>query len=181
MGRHNHGEERNFPKAILLAGLVALLAPVTTARAADQASAAPPAALESFAPAVGRWACDNRTLGEGAHAYGSTAQFSRELDGRAYIWRWQETGSTEHPTPNETVELIMFDPDTKRVVTSGMSRFGPIKRIGDGWVGNRLTWEADGYRIVGTRKVPGEDLSYVVEVPKDGRWVTVVEGTCRKQ
>jgi hypothetical protein len=62
-----------------------------------------------------------------------------------------------------------------------MCRFGAIRRIGDGWVGDRLTWDADGYRIIGTRKVGGEELSYVVDVPKEGRWVTVVEKTCRKQ
>lgn len=38
-----------------------------------------------------------------------------------------------------------------------------------------------GYRILGTRKVRSEDLSYRVDVPKDGQWVSVAEGTCRKE
>lgn len=82
-------------------------------------------ALNDWGPNLGRWACECRTLGDGAHSFTATGELTRELDGHAYLWRWAEAESSEHRNPLKDIELWGYDPTTSRVVKAFVNREGP--------------------------------------------------------
>lgn len=169
------------PQTAIALGLLGTLLVVAPAARADDREPPRPSAMEDWRVNVGKWACDCRALGEGAHAFKATGELSRELDGHAYVWRWEEAESGEHRSPNRVIELWGYDAATRRTVKTFVSRDGRGVQTSTGWSSDRWIWEGEGYRIPVLQRVRGRDLSFTVDVRKDEQWVPVIEGTCKPQ
>ena len=143
-------------------------------------------AAADFKRLVGLWYCDNRTLGEGSHAYKSIWEFKTEFGDRTYVGRWREVRSQEHAQPNNGISLWSYDAKAKRYVLDGLD-FGTSRYT---WTSDpsewtdkypfRYVWSAEGFRLPIHRKDSNE-WTFAAEVQDGAKWTTVAEGTCKKQ
>jgi hypothetical protein len=150
---------------------------------ASLAQDGPPKQLEIYKQWVGKWACENRTLGEGSHAFKATWEMVEEFP-NVYTARWLEVESNEHPQPGQFAYLHPFDLGSKRhtcvvQLNTGTqihwTATGVTNAYPASWV-----WEAEGFRSPITRHTD-RDVSWAFEI-KDGDKVTrLTEGRCTKQ
>lgn len=163
--------------------VIIALSLVCSLPAAGVAQDSPPKELALYKAYVGKWACDNKALGEGAHAFKGTFEFKEEFP-NVWIGRYQDIASPEHPTPGSVVQMYSFDPKSKRYTR--VSQDNTSTQLT--WSSSEFTdkypvsfvWEAEGVRMPIATKTANEWL-WGLEVKDGEKWTKVVEGTCKKQ
>lgn len=146
---------------------------------ASVAFAQKPAQLDDYAWQVGNYQCTGETKGEGAHPFTATYSLTRELDGGVYIERYVEAKTAQHQQPFAIIHLYTYDAQNKRYVRNGVDGGGGRhEHTSTGWNDGVFTWDAGGFRIPITRG--DNQFSFKAELQKDGNWVLLATGTCKK-
>jgi hypothetical protein len=142
-------------------------------------------AATDFQALTGLWRCDNRTVGEGSHAFKSIWNFRPEFGERTYVARWNEFQSAEHAQPTDGIHLWSYDAKLDRYfvdgLNSGTNRFTWTSQPSE-WTETypfRYVWAAEGFQLPIVRKNPNE-WTWAAQIKDGTEWVTVSEGTCRK-
>ncbi len=158
-----------------------LLAGITCATFMNATSfAAPPPELENYRWAVGQYSCAGETRGEGSHSFTATFSLTRALNGGVYVERYVEAKSAQHPNPFSVMYLWTYDTQNKRYVRNGVDGDGGrYEQTATGWNDGVWIWDAGGFRIPITREGDNQ-FSFRAELLKDGDWVQLASGTCKK-
>jgi hypothetical protein len=135
--------------------------------------------LDDYQWQVGSYTCNGETTGEGAHPFTATYSLTRELDGGVYIERYAEAKTAQHQQPFSIVHLYTYDAKTRRYVRNGVDgNGGRHEHTSAGWTDGVWIWDAGGFRIPIKRGDNGFDFK--AELLKDGNWVLLASGTCRR-
>ena len=157
-----------------------LLAGVTCAMFMSATSfAAPPLELDNYRWQVGQYSCTGETTGEDAHSFRASYSLTRIMNGGAYMERYSEEKTSQHQQPFSVTHLYTYDTQNKRYVRNGVDGDGGRhEHTSTGWKDGVWIWDAGGFRIPITR---GDDqFSFRAELLKDGDWVLLASGTCKK-
>lgn len=146
---------------------------------AAQALAKPPAELDNYRWQVGQYSCAGETTGDSAHAFTATYSLTRSLDGGVYVERYAEAKTAQHSDPFSIIHLYTYDTQKQHYVRNGVDgNGGRHEHISTGWKDGVWTWDAGGFRIPITRG--DNQFSFRAELLKDGNWVLLASGTCKK-
>ena len=138
-----------------------------------------PPELENYRWQVGYYRCAGETAGEGAHPFTATYTLTWDLDGGVYIERYIEAKTAEHQQPFSIIHLYTYDTKNKRYVRNGVDgNGGRHEHTSTGWNDGVWVWDAGGFRIPITRG--DNQFSFRAELLKDGNWVLLASGTCKK-
>lgn len=138
-----------------------------------------PPQLDDFRWQVGSYKCTGNTAGEGAHPFTATYSLTRDLDGGVYVERYVEAKTAQHQQPFSIIHLYTYDTKNQRYVRNGVDgNGGRHEHTSTGWTDGVWIWDAGGFRIPITR---GENqFSFKAELMKDGNWVLLASGVCKK-
>ncbi|MBX9629591.1 MAG: hypothetical protein K2X67_03640 [Burkholderiales bacterium] len=138
-----------------------------------------PPQLDDYRWQVGSYRCVGETAGEGAHPFTATYSLTRDLDGGVYLERYIEAKTAQHQQPFSIIHLYTYDTKNQRYVRNGVDgNGGRHEHTSTGWSNGVWIWDAGGFRIPITR---GENqFSFKAELMKDGNWVLLASGVCKK-
>ena len=141
--------------------------------------AQPPSQLEDYRWQVGQYACAGETTGDTAHSFTATYSLTRAMDGGVYIERYSEAKTAQHADPFSVTHLYTYDTQNKRYIRNGVdNNGGRHEHTSTGWNDGVWIWDAGGFRIPITRG--DNQFSFRAELLKDGNWMLLASGTCKK-
>ncbi|MEW6322195.1 MAG: DUF1579 family protein [Acidobacteriota bacterium] len=175
-----------FPAGLALAGFVLAVHVVS----AEQPQAPMPAPeLKQIAVFEGSWTCDGATKESPfgpAGKMSSTADIKRDLDGH---FQSGVIRSAMGPMQFEGRFYVTYDPGAKQFVMLWVDSMGGWARsTSAGWKGDTITYEGESH--MGGQSMKTRDhftrsgtsmLKHTSDMHAEGKWMTMMEETCRKK